>query len=95
MLHNFKVSDASRHVWDMFVIDNKNCHYVKATSPKGTVYTFVWRNGELEQVSARNKMYRVDGKFFETPHSFREVVSLVPMWLLKKMDFYYKVNIAG
>lgn len=94
MLYDFKISDASRHVWDMFVVDAGNCHYVTATSPKGVDYNFVWRNGELEQVSARGKMFRVDGKCFKKMHSFREVVSLVPMWLLQKIDFYYKVHIA-
>lgn len=89
------MNDGSKHVWNVFVVCAGNGHRVAITSPKGTIYSFLWRNGELVEISARNKMYRVDGKFFETPNSFREVVSLVPMWLLKKMDFYYKVNIAG
>lgn len=94
MLYDFKISDSSRHVWSMSVVNSKSCHCVTVTSPKGMPYHFVWRKGELVEVSARGKMFRTDGGFFETPHSFREVVSLVPMWLLKKMDFYYKVHIA-
>lgn len=95
MLHNFKVSDASRHIWNMRVIISKSGHSVTVTSPKGVDYTFCWCNGELVEVSICGSSYLAYGKFYATPDSFRKVFSRVPMWLLKKMDFYYKVNIAG
>lgn len=94
MVYDFKFNDNSRHVWDMFIVNNNTCHNVNVTSPSGAVYHFLWCDGELVEVSARGKIFRTDGGFFETPHSFREVVSLVPIWLLKKIDFYYKVHIA-
>ena len=94
MVYEFKVSDASKHVWSMFIVNNKTCHNVNVTSPSGAVYRFLWQDGELVEISARHKRLRTDGEYYENPSSFRDVVSLVPMWLLKKMDFYYKVHIA-
>lgn len=94
MVYEFKVSDASKHVWSMFIVNSKTYHNVNVTSPSGAVYHFLWCDGELVEISARHKRLRTDGEYYENPSSFREVVSLVPMWLLKKMDFYYKVHIA-
>ena len=89
MLYDFKVSDSSKHVWYMSVFLYKSYHCVTVTSPKWIDYGFMWRDGELIAVSARGKMFRTDEKF----HSFREVFSLIPMWILKKIDLYYKVHI--
>ena len=95
MLCDFKINDNNRHVWNMSVIGSNNCHCITVTSPKGAEYAFCWRNGELVHVSARGKISRaLDDKYYISNSSFREVVSLIPMWLLKKMDFYYKVHIA-
>lgn len=94
MLYDFKINDNNRHVWSMSIVNSKSCHFVTVTSPKGIDYSFIWRDGELIAVSARGKMFRTDGKCFEKLNSFCEVVSLVPMWLLDKIDFYYKVHIA-
>lgn len=94
MIHEFKVSDASKHVWTMSIVNSKSFHCVTVTSPKGIDYSFIWRDGELIAVSARGKIFRTDGKCFKKFHSFREVFSRIPMWILQKMDFYYKVHIA-
>lgn len=90
MLYDFKVSDASKHVWTMSIINSKSCHCVTITSPKGIDYSFVWRDGKIIAVSARGKMFRTN----ETLNSFDEVVSLIPMWILDKIYLYYKVHIA-
>lgn len=94
MLYDFKVSDSSKHVWYMSITNSKSCHCIAVMSPKGAYYRFVWRNGELSEVYARRKIYRADGKFFTISSSFREVFSLIPMWILDKINFYYKVHIA-
>ena len=94
MVYDFKVSDASKHVWSMFIVNSKTYHNVNVISPSGANYYFVWRDGELVHVSARGKIFRPDGKCLSTQSNFRDVISLVPMWILKKIDFYYKVHIA-
>ena len=95
MLYEFKVSDTSRHVWGMRVmISNKNRHSVIITSPSNVDYRFFWCNGELVEVSIFGSSYLAYGNFSATPDSFREVFSRIPMWILKKMAFYYKVHIA-
>ena len=95
MVYEFKVSDASKHVWSMFIVNSKTYHNVNVTSPSGAIYHFLWCDGELVHVSARGKIFRaLDDKYSISNSSFREVVSLIPMWLLKKIDFYYKVHIA-
>ena len=94
MIHEFKVSDSSRHVWGMRVIISKIGHSVTITSPTGVDYTFCWYDGELVEVSICGSSYIAYGKFSATPDSFRKVFSRIPMWILQKMDFYYKVHIA-
>lgn len=98
MLCEFKVSDESRHVWDMRVMisnnGHSNGHSVIITSPNGVDYRFFWCNGELVEVSICGSSYLAYGKFSATPDSFRKVFSRIPMWILKKIDFYYKVHIA-
>ena len=94
MLCDFKINDNNRHVWNMSVIGSNNCHCITVTSPKGAEYAFCWRNGELVHVSARGKIFRPDGKCLSTQSNFREVISLVPMWLLEKMCLYYNVHVA-
>ena len=88
MVYDFKVSDASKHVWSMFIVNSKTYHNVNVISPSGANYYFVWRDGKLVHVSARGKILRPDGKCLS------EVISLVPMWLLEKMCLYYNVHIA-
>ena len=94
MLYDFKVSDASKHVWYVSITNSDSCQCIAVMSPKGAYYRFVWRNGELSEVYAHRKIYRADGKFFTISSSFRDVFSLIPIWLLKKIDLYYNVNIA-
>ena len=95
MLYEFKVADTSRHVWDMrVIISNKAGHSVIITSPNGIDYRFFWCNGELVEVSVCGSSYLAYGNFSATPDSFRKVFSRIPMWILKKMDFYYKCHIA-
>lgn len=95
MLYEFKISDASRHVWDMrVIISNKTGHSVIITSPNGIDYRFFWCNGDLVEVSICGSSYLAYGNFSATPDSFRKVFSRIPMWILNKIDFYYKVHIA-
>ena len=92
-MYEFKINDNSRHVWRMRVIadgNNHTSHYVLIISPKGVEYRFCWCNGELIKVSICGSSYLAYGKFNSTPDSFRRVFSRIPMWILKKMDFYYK-----
>ena len=95
MLYEFKISDTSRHVWDMrVIISNTTAHSAMITSPNSIDYRSFWCNGELVEVSVCGSSYLAYGKFSATPDSFRKVFSRIPMWILKKMDFYYKVHIA-
>ena len=95
MFYDFKINDNSRHVWGMrVIISNNTGHSVLITSPNGIDYKFCWSKGELVKVSVCGSSYLAYGKLSATPDSFRSVFSRIPMWILKKIDLYYKVHIA-
>ena len=95
MMYEFKINDNSRHVWGMrVIISNNTDHSVVITSPNCVDYRFFWCNGDLAKVSVCGSSYLAYGKFAANPDSFRKVFSRIPMWILKKIDFYYNVFIA-